>query len=86
MVPATATVGPRRNGDRRLIEHEVAVDVAESRHLDEDVGIDIGQPTPYDDRPRRDRLMAWGGGGGGMFGGGGMGGGPMGGGQAGSRR
>ena len=39
-----------RNGDRRLIEHEVAVDVAESRHLDEDIGIDIGQPTPYDDR------------------------------------
>ncbi len=38
------------NGDRRLIEHEVAVDVAESRHLDEDIGIDIGQPTPYDDR------------------------------------
>jgi hypothetical protein len=24
--------------------------VAESRHLDEDVGIDIGQATPYDDR------------------------------------
>ena len=29
----------------------VAVDVAESRHLDEGVGIDISQSQPYDDRP-----------------------------------
>ena len=36
---------------RRLLDHEVAVDVAESRHLDEGVGIDISQPQRYDDRP-----------------------------------
>jgi hypothetical protein len=44
---------PVANGHagRRLLEHEMKVDVAESRHLDEGVGIDISQSQPYDDRP-----------------------------------
>ncbi len=48
LVPASSGNG---HAGRRLLEHEVAVDVAESRHLDKGVGIDISQSQPFDDRP-----------------------------------